>query len=97
MNGANSARADTDWMTLPVVSDALLCIILGLEGVQAAPRLLDDGFDILCALALRRWQHDGATVGVCSCCGCCEGVWYASGWKIAKRYAVVVVSREGWC
>jgi hypothetical protein len=25
---------------------------------------------------------------VCTCCGCCEGVWYASGWKVAKRCAV---------
>lgn len=76
MNHANVTKADTDRITHPVTSDALLSFILGLEGVHAAPRLLDEWIDILCALALQRVRHGGAMMVVaCSCCGNCEDVW----------------------
>jgi hypothetical protein len=44
--------------------------------------------DIIYALALQKLRHGGAAMVVCPCCGCCKGVWYASGWKVAKRCAV---------
>ena len=75
MNHANVTKADTGRITHPVTSDALLSFILGLEGVHAAPRLLDEWIDILCALALQRVRHGGAMMVVaCSCCGNCEDV-----------------------
>jgi hypothetical protein len=84
-------------MTRSVVSNALLGKICGLEDVHTAARVLDGRTVIFCALALRRLRHVGAVVVGGTRCGCCEGVWYASGWKVAKRCAVWVWCMRNYC